>query len=145
MSEKENVRIAKTMIERLNHGEVGFEEEYEHKDVAVEGPGAAGPMNHEQYTAYLKGFLDAFPDLHFDILQTIAQGDYVVINWRARGTHTGPMRAPNGDMVPPTNRKSTVEGSTTYEFRGGKIAKSKIFWDMVGMLVQLGLMPQASR
>ena len=145
MSEQENVRIARTQIERLNRAEIGFVEEYEHKDAAIEGPGAASPMTPEQYTAYLQGYLDAFPDLHFDILETIAQGNYVVINWHATGTHTGPMRAPNGEMVPPTNHKCLVDGSTTYEFRDGKLARSKIFWDMVELLVQLGLMPQASQ
>jgi len=145
MSEQENIRIARMQFERLNRGDIGFRDEYEHKDIVIEGPGAAGPMDRDQYLAYLQGFLDAFPDLHFDILETIAQGNFVVINWHATGTHTGPMRAPSGDMVPPTNRKGMVDGSTTYEFRDGKIARNRNFWDMVGLLMQLGLMQQARK
>jgi len=145
MSEQENIRIARMQFERLNRGDIGFRDEIEHKDIVIEGPGAAGPMDRDQYLAYLQGFLDAFPDLHFDIQETIAQGNYVVINWRATGTHTGPMRAPSGDMVPPTNRKGIVDGSTTYEFRDGKIARNRNFWDMVGLLMQLGLMQEARK
>jgi len=142
MSEQENVQIAKMQIERLNQGEVGFQEEFEVKDISIEAPGAPGPMARDQYQGYIQGFLDAFPDLHFDIVETIAQDDYVVINWHGTGTHTGPMRAPNGDMIPATNRKGAVDGSSTYLFRGGKIARTKIYWDMAGLLMQLGLMPQ---
>jgi ketosteroid isomerase-like protein len=53
-----------------------------------------------------------------------------------------PMRAPNGDMIPATNRKGVVDGSTTHKFRDGKIARTKTFWDMTSLLMQLGLMPQ---
>lgn len=145
MSEQENSRIAKMFFERLNRQEIDAVPEYEHRDIMIEAPGAAGSMTRDQYTGYLQGYLDAFPDLHFDILQTIAQGNHVVVIWRASGTHTGPMRAPNGDMIPATNRKGVVEGSTLYEFRAGKLARTKNFWDMVGLLVQLGLMTQMSK
>lgn len=145
MSEQENVRIAKMMFERLNRRDLDSQPEYVHENFAIEAPGAAGPMTREQYKVYLQGILEAFPDLHFDVLQTIAQGDYVVVIWRTSGTHTGPMRTPNGDVIPATNRKGVVDGSTLYEFRGDKIARSRVFWDMAGLLMQLGVMPQASK
>ena len=58
MSEQENIRIARMQFERLNRGDIGFRDEIEHKDIVIEGPGAAGPMDRDQYLAYLQGFLD---------------------------------------------------------------------------------------
>lgn len=145
MSEQENSRIAKMFFERLNRREIDAVPEYEHADMTTEAPDVAGSMTRDQYKEYLQGYLDAFPDLHFNLLQTIAQGNYVVVIWHASGTHSGPMRAPNGDMIPATNRKGVVEGNTLYEFRGGKIARTKNFWDVAGLLMQLGLMPQVSK
>jgi predicted ester cyclase len=65
----------------------------------------------------------------------------VVINWVATGTHNGGLRTPTGDTLPPTGKKASVPGSTTYQFKGAKVARSWVYWDMVTLLAQLGLMP----
>ena len=35
------------------------------------------------------GYFKAFPDMHFEIDQIIASGDYVVGRWRCTATHRG--------------------------------------------------------
>ena len=57
------------------------------------------------------------------------------------GTHTGGLRTPTGQVIPPTGKKGLVPSSTTYQFKGGKVAQSWVHWDMVTLLAQLGLMP----
>jgi len=74
-------------------------------------------------------------------MHTIAQGDFVVVNWMSTGTHTGGLRTPTGAVIPPTGKKAMVPGSTTYQFRGGKVAQTWVHWDMTTLLAQLGLMP----
>lgn len=58
------------------------------------------------------------------------------------GTHNGPLCTPSGNAIQPTGRSGTVPGSTTYEIKNSKITHAWIYWDMAGMLAQLGLMPE---
>src|SRR4030067_577650 len=107
----------------------------------ADNPAAPGSLNKGQARAFQQGFLTAFPDLHFDVTRTIAQGDDVVLHWMATGTHTGPMRTPSGNTVPPTGKNGTQAGSSTIEIKNGKIARLWAFWDTGSLLSQLGLLP----
>jgi steroid delta-isomerase-like uncharacterized protein len=141
MSEQDNIRTAEKLFDAINTHNVRTHDELYAPDYKLDGPGAAGSMNLEQSRMYLEGFLDAFPDLNFKLMKKIADGDMVAITWTATGTHTGPMRTPTGGMIPPTGKKGVVNGCTTYEFIGGKVASSATYWDMATLLMQLGLMP----
>ena len=141
MSEQENLRIAEKLINALNAHALNQGQGLQSDDYKFEGPGASQALDRDQSRAYTQGFIDAFPDLHFENRQKIAQGDYVVINWVASGTHTGPLRTPTGATIPPTGKKAIVPGSTTYQFKDGKAVRGWTYWDMVTLLAQLGLMP----
>ena len=46
---------------------------------------------------YTQNFLTAFPGSKFEIVLTVAQGDYVVLHWKVGGgVHSGPLRTPSG-------------------------------------------------
>ena len=141
MSEQDNLRIAEKFFEAFNNHDLNQMKPFEAGDFKTEAPGARGAMDANQARAYNQGFIDAFPDLHFDLRQMVAQDDYVVINWVASGTHKGGLRTPTGDTVPPTGKKAIVPGSTTYQIKNGKTVHAWVFWDMVTLLAQLGLMP----
>ena len=141
MSEQENTKIALKFFEAINAHDLSRGRAYQTSDFKQESPGAMGMMNVEQAEAYVQGFFDAFQDLHFDIRQTIAQGNYVVVNWMASGTHTGGLRTPTGAVIPPTGKKAMVPGSSTYQFKDGKAIMAWVHWDMTTLLAQLGLMP----
>jgi steroid delta-isomerase-like uncharacterized protein len=142
MSEQENIKAAHAFFDAWNAGDLSQGDEYNAADFMAEGPGAATPMNTEQNRMYSQNFLTAFPGSKFEILLTIAQGDYVVTNWKASGgTHSGPLRTPSGGTVPPTGKSAVVMGSTTTQLKNGKITHSWTFWDMASLLGQLGLLP----
>jgi predicted ester cyclase len=141
MSEQENTRIAEKFFEAINAHNLDLYPEILSPDYRAEAPGAASPQNADQWRAYNQSFIDAFPDLHFELRHRIAQGDFVVINWMGSGTHNGPLRTPTGASIPPTGNRAVVPGSTTYQFKGGKVVNSWLHWDMVTLLAQLGLMP----
>jgi predicted ester cyclase len=50
------------------------------------------------------GYFKAFPDMHFEIDQIIASGDYVVGRWRCTATHRGEFNASH----PPTGKSASV-------------------------------------
>jgi predicted ester cyclase len=142
MSEPENVKIAQSSFDAINaHDKQRWSNLQADKSQQAYAPGTPGPLNREQSWAYIQGFLTAFPDLHFETMHPVAQGDSVVLHWTGTGTQTGPLSTPTGNTVPPTGKNATVQGSTTFEIKNGKITRSWIYWDMVTLLGQLGLMP----
>ena len=140
MSEQENIRVAEKSIEAMNSHDLSRDDLF-NEDFQAEVPGAQGGFNREQSRANSEIFIAAFPDLHFEVVRRIAQGEYVVFNWVSTGTHTGSLRTPSGNMIPPTGKKGTIYGSTTYRIRDGKISNTWTYWDMAAMLAQLGLLP----
>jgi len=140
MSNQDNIRIAEQSVTNLNKHDINVGTDLFDENYQFEGPGAQGSLNQEQSQAYIQGYFDAFPDLHFEVTNRIADGDYVVINWMGTGTHTAPMRTPTGNMIPATGKKCIVPGSTTYKIKDGKIVNGQWFWDMAALLAQLGLL-----
>ena len=138
--EEQNVRIARDNFELINQKDLERWRQDYAAEFRIEAPGAPGSLDRDQFRDYLQNFLTAFPDLHFDIKRTIAQGDQVVMNWKATGTHHGPLRTPAGGTVSPTHRKVEVAGSTTELIKDGKIACAATYWDMSTLMDQLGLM-----
>jgi predicted ester cyclase len=140
MSE-ENIKIQQAIFDGLNAHDLDRNDRLFADDFVGYAPGAPGPTTHEQAKMVNQGFLTAFPDLHFDITLTLAQGDYVVTHWTGTGTHTGPLPTPSGNTIPPTGKKATVMGSSTAEIKNGKVTRGWQFWDMTSLLGQLGLLP----
>jgi len=76
----------------------------------------------------------------------VAEGDSVVVRSRVSGTHRGVGKlAVNGGMlvgVPPTQKRFEVETIHWYKLRDGKIVEHCAGRDDVGMMRQLGLLPE---
>lgn len=77
----------------------------------------------------------AFPDLKLTLDEFIAEGDRVVVRWTMRGTHLGEMRG----GIAPTGKPFTVTGTTTNRIVDGKIAEAWGSIDLLGLMLQLGL------
>lgn len=52
---------------------------------------------------------------------------------------TAPMKGPDGTTSPPTNKQIEVEFCTVAHRQRGKIVEEKLFYDLVGLLRQVGL------
>ena len=140
MSAQENVRTAERTLASINSHNLDQDDALYTQDYQGDGPGNQG-ANRQQSKANTQVYLDAFPDLHFEVVRRIAQDNLVVLDWVSTGTHTGALRTPSGNSIPPTGKKGKIYGSTTYEFKDEKIAHSWTYWDRVAMLDQLGLLP----
>jgi predicted ester cyclase len=58
----------------------------------------------------------AFPDLRFEVERYESEGDFVIVYFKAHGTHEGELMG-----KPPTGKKIVFDGSNIYRVRGGKI------------------------
>jgi predicted ester cyclase len=92
-------------------------------------------------------FFKAFPDNHIDndpYKVLISQGDWTCSVARFTGTMKGPMKGPDGKMIPATNKKFEVEFCTVAHWKDGEIVEEKLFYDLVGLLRQIGVMTNPS-
>jgi predicted ester cyclase len=90
-------------------------------------------------------FREAFPDLGFGATaDLIAEGDYVVGQWKGGGTHTGPAfdDLPIGSLPPASGRQMEFTGTTVIKVVDGMIAEEVGLDDGVTVLQQLGLIPR---
>lgn len=77
-------------------------------------------------------FLSAFPDLKVTVVGTVAEGEEVVVRWRAEGKHTG-----DGLGFPPSDRHVSFQGMTWIQFRDGKMIEGWDCWDQTGVIESL--------
>ena len=113
-------------------------------DVVYEAPGGArisGLANLKEQ--YFDALVTAAPDRSSRDVMLIAEGDYVVEQARYTGTHTGPLRNPDGVEVPATARSFDFPFVGVFRVENGKIASIRIYYDQVELFTQLGLMPAA--
>jgi len=89
---------------------------------------------------FLQGWATAFPDSRVEVAYTVADEEGVVVEFRGRGTHTGPLASPAGD-IPATGRSVDIPFCQVYRLKGGKIVSSHLYFDVATMMGQLGLMP----
>ena len=93
--------------------------------------------------SFMADFREAFPDLAFSgTADLIAEGDYVVGQWKGGGTHTGPAFKDFlvGSLPAATGKKMQFTGTTVLKVKDGKIMEEVGLDDGVTALQQLGLL-----
>lgn len=138
---QENLRIAQGYVGSVNAHDLTEMGQYLADDLKVEvATGAHCPMTKSQFLTYNGNYINAFPDMRFDITFTVSEGRFIVLHWDASGTHTETLTSPKGGIIVPTGKKASARGCSTFEIQDGKIARAWIIWDMATLLAQLGLL-----
>jgi steroid delta-isomerase-like uncharacterized protein len=138
MSEQDNIRIAEKWLEALAAHDLARMQDLRAPGYVVEHPALPGPVGAEEEDAYIRRLTEAFPDWRWEDVQTIAQGDFVVINGIRRGTQSGPMGGSWDEILPATGKKLALRISTTLQIENGKIVHSSVYYDRFGMMKELG-------
>ena len=95
------------------------------------------------FREYTEGWARAFPDGQIQVTTLVAQGDNVVAECIGRGTHTGALTGPAGD-IPATGRHVELQFVEFYRFSNGKITEGRMYFDAATMMAQLGLAASAT-
>ena len=85
-----------------------------------------------------EAWAQAFPDGKIEVKTIIAQGDHGVAEIVGRGTHTGTLKSPTGDL-PATGRRAELQLAEVYDLRNGKITAMRYYFDAFSFLQQLGV------
>jgi ketosteroid isomerase-like protein len=68
------------------------------------------------------------------------QGDWTCTLARFTGTTNDSMKGLDGKMIRPTNKKFEIEFCTVTHWKNGEIVEERVFYDLVGMQKQIGVM-----
>lgn len=93
--------------------------------------GVSGPA----LIALVSGFIAAFSDLTFELLETLDSGEgLIAVQWLMIGTHTGPLgpHAPSGETV-------SLPGVDIFHVYDGKLQSVEGYYDSATLYRQLGL------
>ena len=96
----------------------------------ADGPACAGLRD------LLAAFRAAVPDARWTIVEQIVQGTTVVTRLSVQGTFSGPLVG----LAPP-GRPATVTGVAISRFAQGRLVDLWLQADLLGLLVQLGVLP----
>jgi steroid delta-isomerase-like uncharacterized protein len=94
----------------------------------------------EQLADMIGLYRHAFPDLKVQIQDQIAENDRVVTCLRMQGTQKGPLLGIGG-----SDKKVDVYGIRVDRLAEGKITESWFQWDGLGLLRQIGALPDLAR
>lgn len=143
MTVEENLRLIEAADDALNAYDVDRLIGLCSEDFVFEAPLLPEPLNGpEAFGQFIGGFLTAFPDLQVETTRAFGQDDWVCVEHVTSGTHTGPMGTPDGQTIPPTNKKMRFEDVLVFRVKDDKITSRRLYFDQLGFMAQLGLVPE---
>jgi steroid delta-isomerase-like uncharacterized protein len=84
-----------------------------------------------------RGWREAFPNARGTVERALADDGTVTLEITWEGTQSGPLHMPTGD-IPPSNRQVVVKAVEVFDVEGEKIREAHHYFDLMGMLQQLG-------
>jgi steroid delta-isomerase-like uncharacterized protein len=106
-------------------------------DGTYSDPGTAQPLSGPAITDHFAALFAGFPDATTETVALYAiTADLAIWRWIIRGTHTGSYRG-----LPPTDRSLILPGCEFITIREGLVQRVEGYFDRLGILQQLGLVP----
>lgn len=138
MSEENKALVRREIEEVFNRGNLDAAEELYAPDYVGHDPtepeDIRGLEGARQYAAV---FRSAFPDLQATVEDQVAEGDRVATRITVRGTHQGELEG-----IAPTGNRVEIVGIFISRIEGGKIVEDWTNYDALGLMQQLGVIPE---
>ena len=136
---EENTRLAEEFIEKVfSQHDVGYLKDTLSEDFVDLSPVAGMPSDKAGAIAWFEQMFQNMPDMHGEVIQTVASGDKVAIRGRYTGTDEG------GFMpgMEPTYKTVTMESIDIVQIGDdGKHLSHFGIQDTMSVMGQLGLLP----
>ena len=135
MTTQDNVKVIRQLFDAWNAHDADRLVKLLDEKYMSESDTVASPINgREGARQFMQIYIKAFPDLHIDVTQILADGDHVVTRWTAKGTHRGELMG-----ISPTNRRVITNGCSVDQLKTGKVIHEWLYWDTGHLLKQLGV------
>jgi predicted ester cyclase len=138
MDSEQNKQIVRRFVDeyQTRASETAFEELLDPDVIDHSRPPGIAP-GAEGVRQQFDGFRAAFPDFRATILDQVAEGDKVVTYKAFHGTHEGDLWG-----IPPTGREVEILVIDIVRIRDGRIAEHWNVVDQLGLMRQLGVLPE---
>jgi len=135
MATQDLAAVVREMYDAWNDKDLDRCMSYAHADARMTNVafGAKLPLRE-----YLENWAMAFPDGKIELTNCVWQGDNCIAEFTGRGTHTGTLSGPSGE-IPATGRRVELKCVESYRFRGGKLAEGRMYIDAFSLFTQLGI------
>ncbi len=142
MSVQENKALARRVFDEIwSGGKLDLVDELLDPEFVGRPIGLAEPFKGPEGAKEFIGRLrEAFPDIRFPIDDLIGEEDKVVVRWTATGTNDGEFMG-----IEPSGRQVTIAGMTIRAIRDGRIIEGWTNMDALGLLRQIGAVPEPAR
>jgi steroid delta-isomerase-like uncharacterized protein len=128
-----NKRLARAFFEEIwNQGDESAIDRYIPLDAQGNDPDFGS--GREGFKAQWRKWREAFPDLHFEVVDLVAEGDKILTRWLLTGTHQGEFLG-----IPATGKSISVAGMSLDRIENGLVVEGFDGWDALGMRQQLGV------
>lgn len=87
-----------------------------------------------------QGWKQAFPNARGSVRHATACGSTVTLEVTWEGTHTGNLATEQG-TIPPSGKQVSVPAALVMEVEGDKIKATRHYFDLLGMMTQIGAVP----
>ena len=139
MSKQQNIEMAQAIYDAYNNRDFDRSLSLTAEDVEVTNvPLGLTFRGRTGYRQFQQTWATAFPDSKVEVTHRVADDNGVVTEFRGIGTHTGPLAGPAGDL-PATGRPVNIQFCEVFEIKNGKISKDRLYFDLAGLMSQLGL------
>ena len=140
MSE-ENKSVIRRWIEAYNQRDLEAEAAVLAPGYVAHVPAAPGPLEGlEAWRQFTAPFTEAFPDLRLTVEDIMSEGDMVAARVAFHGTHRGELQG-----IPPTGKKVAFSSMEFNRVVGGKVEEHWVELDLLGLMQQLGAIPEPGR
>ena len=141
MGAEENKALVRRQLEEVwNKGNLAAIDELYAPTYVDHDPANPGVQGRDGVRQLVTMYRSAFPDLQFTVEDQIAEGDMVATRWTGRGTHKGELRG-----IPATGKQTTTPGITISRIVGGQDREDWVNYDALGLMQQLGVIPQMAQ
>ncbi len=123
--------------EELNQGDLAVVDEIYAPSYVRHVIGMPDIVGREAEKQFASAVRAGFPDIHFTIEDCNVDGNKLFVRWKANGTHQGEYMG-----IPATGKPVTVAGMAIHRIEEGQFQESWDIVDNLGMLQQLGLVPE---
>ena len=102
-------------------------------------PSGMPPLDWNGHKQLLAAITKAFPDLHHDIKDIVAEGDKVAVRLNVTGTHKGEFQG-----IPPSGRKLSLDEMAFLTIVDKRVTEGWITSDTMIFMQQIGTIPTTS-
>jgi len=142
VSTEQNMELMQTLDDAWNARDLDTFEQRHKTDTVVRWPGQPPTNGIEAHRAEAERMFRTFPDNRVEnrpYKVFFASDDWTCSIARFTGTMTGAMVLADGTEIPPTGKSFEVDFCTVAHWDNGQIVEENLFYDLVGMMSQLGL------